>query len=48
MKLLSNLIKLLHLFTLPNQQFYLYDTLFNVHDTLIKNALRLALVVKKN
>jgi len=39
MKLLSHLMKLLHLMTLPSQQFYLYDTLFNVHDTLIKHAL---------
>jgi len=35
MKLLSHLMKLLHLMTLPNQQFYLCGTLFNVHDTLI-------------
>ena len=41
MKLLSYLMKLLHLMTLPSQQFYLCDTLFNVHDTLIKHALRL-------
>jgi len=39
---LSHLIKLLHLVTLPSQQFYLCGTLFNVHDTLIKHALRLA------
>jgi len=28
---------------LPSQQFYLCGTLFNVHDTLMKHALRLAL-----
>jgi len=43
MKLLSHLIKLLHLMNLPSQQFYLCGTLFNVHDTLIKHALRPAL-----
>jgi len=43
MKLLSHLMKLLHLMTLPSQQFCLCGTLFNVHDTLIKHALRLAL-----
>jgi hypothetical protein len=42
MKLL--LMKLLYLITLPNQQFCLCDTLFNVHDTLMKHALRLASV----
>jgi len=31
--------------TLPSQQFCLYDTLFNVHNTLMKHALRLALVL---
>ena len=35
-------MKLLHLMTLPSQQLCLYDTLFNMHDTLIKHALRLA------
>ena len=44
MKLLSYLMKLLHLMTLPSQQFCLCGTLFNVHDTLMKHALRLALV----
>jgi hypothetical protein len=43
MKLLSHLMKLLHLMTLPSQQFCLCGTLFNVHDTLMKHALRLAL-----
>ena len=42
-KLLSQM-KLLHLMTLPSQQFCLCDTLFNVHDTLMKHALRLALL----
>jgi len=32
----------LYLMTLPSQQFCLCDTLFNVHDTLMKHALRLA------
>jgi len=41
-KLLSHTIKLLHLMILPSQQFYLCGTLFNVHDTLMKHALRLA------
>jgi len=36
-------MKLLYLMTLPSQQFCLYDTLFNMHDTLIKHALRLTL-----
>jgi len=40
MKLLSHLMKLLHLMTLPSQQFCLCGTLFNVHDTLMKYALR--------
>ena len=44
MKLLSHLMKLLHLMTLSSQQFCLCDILFNVHDTVIKHALRLALV----
>jgi len=43
MKLLSHLMKLLHLMTLPSQQFCLCGTIFNMHDTLIKHALRLAL-----
>jgi hypothetical protein len=42
MKLLFHLIKLLHLMTLPSQQYCLCGTLFNVHDTLIQHALRLA------
>jgi len=42
MKLLSYLMKLLHLMTLPSQQFCLCGTLFNVHDTLMKHALRMA------
>jgi len=42
MKLLSHLMKLLYLMTLPSQQFCLCGTLFNVHDTLMKYALRLA------
>ena len=41
MKLLPHLMELL-LVTLPNQQFCLCGTLFNVHDTLMKHALRLA------
>jgi len=45
MKLLSHLMKLLHLMTLPNQQFCLCGTLFNVHNTLMKHALRLALLL---
>jgi len=45
MKLISHLMKLLHLMTLPSQQFCLCDTLFNVHHTLMKYALRLALCV---
>jgi len=44
MKLLSHLTKLLHLMTLPSQQFCLCGTLFNVHDTLMKQTLRLALL----
>ena len=44
MKLLSHLMKLLHLMTLPSQQFCLCGTLFNVHDTLMKYALRLTLI----
>jgi hypothetical protein len=39
MKLLSHLIKLLHLMTLSSQQFCLCGTLFNVHDTFMKHAL---------
>ena len=42
-KHLSHMMKLLHLMTLPSQQFCLCGTLFNVHDTLIKHALRVAL-----
>jgi len=42
-KLLSHLMKLFHLMTLPSQQFCLRDTLFNMHDTPMKHALRLAL-----
>jgi len=44
MKLLSHLMKLLHLMTLPSQQFYLCGNLFNVYYILIKHALRLALL----
>jgi len=43
MKLLSRLMKLLHSITLPSQQFCFCGTLFNVHDTFMKHALRLAL-----
>jgi hypothetical protein len=43
MKLLSHLMKLLYLMTLTSQQFYLCGTIFYVHDTLMKHALRLAL-----
>jgi len=43
MKLLSHLMKLFHLMTLQSQQFCLCGTLFNVHATLVKHALRLAL-----
>jgi len=43
MKLLSHLMKLLHLMTLPSQQFCLCGTIFNVYDTLMKHALRLTL-----
>ena len=43
MKFLSHLMKLLHLMTLPSQQFYLCGTLFNVHDTYMKHVLRLVL-----
>ena len=43
MKLISHLMKLFHLMTLPSQQFCLCDTIFNVHDTLMKYALRLTL-----
>jgi hypothetical protein len=43
LKLISHLMKLLHLMTLSSQQFYLCGTLFNVYDTLMKHALRLAL-----
>jgi len=43
MKLLSHLMKLFHLMTLLSQQFCLCGTIFNVHDTLMKHALRLAL-----
>ena len=42
MKPLSHLMKLFHLMTLPNQQFCLCDTLFNVYDTFMKHALTLA------
>ena len=45
MKLLSHLMKLLHLMTLPSQQFYLCGTLFNVHDTLMKHALKLTIYI---
>ena len=43
MKLLSRLMKLFHLITLPSQQFCLCGILFNMYDTLMKHALRLAL-----
>jgi len=43
MKLVSYLMKLLHLMTLLSQQFYLCGTLFNLHYTLTKHALRLTL-----
>jgi hypothetical protein len=43
MERFSHLMKLLHLMTLPSQQFCLCGILFNVHDTLMKHALRLAL-----
>jgi len=43
MKLLCHLMKLFHLMTLPSQQFCLCGTLFNMHDTLMKHVLRLAL-----
>jgi len=39
------MMKLIHLMTLPSQQFCLRGTLFNMHNTLMKHALRLALVV---
>jgi hypothetical protein len=39
MKLLSHPMKLLHLTTLPSQQFCLCNILFNVHETLMKHAL---------
>jgi len=42
MKLLSHMMKLFYLMTLPSQQFCLCGTLFNVHDTPMKHALRLA------
>ena len=32
--------------TLPSQQLCLYGTLFNVHDTFMKHALRLALATQ--
>jgi len=48
MKLLSHLMKLLHLMTLPSQQFCLCGILFNVYDTLMKHALRLALRNKQH
>ena len=44
MKLLSHLMKLLHLMILLSQQICLCGTLFNVHDTSMKHVLRLALV----
>ena len=44
MKLLSHLKKLLHLMTLPSQQFCLRGTLFNMHDTLMKHVLRLTVL----
>jgi hypothetical protein len=43
MKLLSHLMKLFFLMTLPSEQFCLCDTLFNMHDTIMKHALRLGL-----
>jgi len=43
-KLLSHLMKLFHLMTLPSQQFCLCGILFNVYDTLMKHTLRLALI----
>jgi len=42
MKLISHLMKLIYSMTLSSQQICLCDTLFNVHDTLMKHALRLA------
>ena len=36
-------MKPFYLMTLPSQQFFLGGTIFNVHDTLMKHALRLAL-----
>jgi len=48
MKLLSHLMKLLHLMTLPSQQFCLCGTLFNVHDTPMKHTLRQALLISHN
>jgi len=47
MKLLSHLMKLLHLMILSSQQFYLCDTLFNVHDTLMKHTLKLTLEISR-
>ena len=43
MKLLSHLMKLLHLMTLPSQQFCLCGTLFNVHNTLINTCIETGL-----
>jgi hypothetical protein len=48
MKLLSHLMKLLHLMTLTSQQFCLYNTLFNIHDTLMKHIFRLTLTHKSD
>jgi hypothetical protein len=45
MKFFSHLMKLLHLMTLLSQQFCLCDILFNMHETLMKHALRLVLYV---
>jgi len=41
MKLLSHLMKLLHLMTLPSQQYCLCGTIFNVHDNVMKHTSRL-------
>jgi hypothetical protein len=43
-KLLSYLIKLLYLMTLPSQQFCLCGTLFNLHNTPIKHAFETSLM----
>jgi len=39
----NHLMKLLYLITPPSQQFCVCDTLFNVHDTIMKHVLRLTL-----